>query len=485
MAREDRKSRQREAELQNGSSPLGPVFQTQSLSAATTPSQARVFCFLQGPHGSFFPELAEALQHLGHYCFRIGFNISDEVEWANAAQYVPFRDPIELWPAAVRAIFLRSSVTDLVLYGDARPYHRMAIEAARESGIRVHFFEEGYLRPFWITYEREGVNGSSELMKIALDDIDRAVLPDDPVTEIPPARWGELNSHVRLSLAYHIRNHFRNQRYPHLHRHLPNTPVQDWLYVARRVFTWPIVQVRRRQRENRVLRMPEHYHLVLLQLGWDASMQRYSPFSTVSEVIETCMAAFAKGAPDTDRIVFKTHPLEDGREGLEASAALSAERHGVDPERVLFIEGGKLAALIDRARSIVTVNSTAAQQALWRGKPVKSLGEAIFAKPGIVSRQDLDAFFSDPQAPDPELYDVFRRFLTASSQIRGGFYRAEGRALAMAPAVSAMLADHGPYAPFLTGHRLATSWGKHGSGHEGGLGRKSPPVVHPAPDQPQ
>ena len=32
----------------------------------------------------------------------------------------------------------------------------------------LHVFEEGYLRPYWITYERGGSNGNSALMGIAL-----------------------------------------------------------------------------------------------------------------------------------------------------------------------------------------------------------------------------------------------------------------------------------------------------------------------------
>ena len=41
--------------------------------------------------------------------------------------------------------------------------------AAAERGLVLHVFEEGYLRPFWITYERGGSNGFSALMDISLD----------------------------------------------------------------------------------------------------------------------------------------------------------------------------------------------------------------------------------------------------------------------------------------------------------------------------
>lgn len=405
----------------------------------------RRFCFLQGPHGSFFPELATALRAAGCDALRIGFNHSDAVEWGDAGRYLPFRDPIDAWPEGCRAMFEAEGVTDLVLYGDARAYHEIALQTAEAMGIRTHFFEEGYLRPYWITYEREGVNGRSPLMTIdieAMPDIPDAKVEGD---ELPPARWGELTAHVAHSLRYHIRNHFLNGAYPNFHRHLPNRPIDDWRNVAARVFKQPLIRANRVRRERAVLTDPRPYHLVLLQLGWDASMRRYSPFSSVVEVIDTCVRAFAVGAPKDAFLVFKTHPLEDGREGLERHAQAIAARHGLSPDRVAFIEGGKLAALIAAARSVVTVNSTAAQQALWRTKPVLALGQAVFAKTGLVSSQPLGAFFADPDTPDPEMYRRYRRFLLATSQIRGGFYTHAGRALALRPSVTALLADKGPY----------------------------------------
>ena len=48
----------------------------------------------------------------------------------------------------------------------------------------------------------------------------------------------------------------------------------------------------------------------------------------------------------------------------------------VSPARV---RGGKLAQLLNHARSVVTVNSTAAQQALWRGLPTRTFGAAVEA----------------------------------------------------------------------------------------------------------
>ena len=34
--------------------------------------------------------------------------------------------------------------------------------------VTTHVFEEGYLRPYWITYERGGANAASPLMYLTL-----------------------------------------------------------------------------------------------------------------------------------------------------------------------------------------------------------------------------------------------------------------------------------------------------------------------------
>jgi capsular polysaccharide export protein len=120
--------------------------------------------------------------------------------------------------------------------------------------------------------------------------------------------------------------------------------------------------------------------------------------------------------------------------------AATARRLGIE-QRVLFLDGGpSLTSLLDGAGSVVTVNSTAAQQALWRGLPVLALGRAVYAKPGIVSDQSLDAFFANPRRPDQQAYWQFRRFLSETSQLRGSSYSQSGIAELLGTLPTAILA---------------------------------------------
>lgn len=162
------------------------------------------------------------------------------------------------------------------------------------------------------------------------------------------------------------------------------------------------------------------------------------------------MAAFARSAPRHHHLLFKAHPLEDGRARNRRSIREAASQHGV-ADRVHYFRGGKLADMLAHARAVITVNSTAAQQALWRGLPVKALGRAVYCKPGLVSDQPLAEFLAEPKQPDMASYRVFRNYLLQTSQLPGGFYSRRSRAHALRLAADLILAPEDPYQALAAG----------------------------------
>ena len=153
---------------------------------------------------------------------------------------------------------------------------------------------------------------------------------------------------------------------------------------------------------------------------------------------------FAKGAPQHHHLIFKAHPLENGKSPLRTMIRDKARALGIE-ERVHYLRGGKLAQVLDEARSAVTVNSTAGQQALWRGIPLKSFGTAVYDKPEFVSNQALPAFFAAPTRPDAQAYRDYRQFLLETSQVPGGFYSSSGRRQLLRQVVDMMLHADTPY----------------------------------------
>lgn len=405
---------------------------------------SRVFLFLQGPHGPFFARLGEMLKAAGCKVWRVGFNRGDEAFWPDPATYIAWRDAGALWPEAAARLMAEKGVTDLVLYGDTRPIHAEAVALAKARGITVHVFEEGYLRPFWVSYERGGSNGHSRLMDLSIDEMRRALEAADPDNSQAPAHWGDMRHHMFYGALYHFHVLARNGSYSGFRPHREQTVAEEFRLYLKRLASLPLTWADRVQATWRIKTGGFPYHLCLLQLAHDSSFKVHSPFASMQEFLELVIDGFAKGAPRHHHLVFKAHPLEDGRVPIRALIRRLAAEAGV-AERVHYVRGGKLAQLLDHARSAVTVNSTAGQQVLWRGLPLRAFGRAVYSKPEFVSTQPLPEFFARPQRPDVRAYRIFRQYLLETSQIAGGFYSARGRRQLLRQVVDMMLAPEDPY----------------------------------------
>jgi len=421
----------------------------------TSPPRAtgrgRNFLFLQGPHGPWFDQLGRMLRATGAAVWRVGFNRGDEVFWRDRASFLPFDAPPEQWPETCARFFDEKAITDIVLYGDTRPIHAQAVALARARGLTVHVFEEGYLRPHWVTYERGGANGHSRLMSLSVAQMQAALANLDMDLPDAPARWGDMRQHMFYGALYHWFVMTGRRRFPRFRPHRALSVTQEFRLYLKRLAALPWHALERMAATWRIRHGGFPYHLALLQLEHDASFRAHSPFATMTEFLSVVLEGFARGAPAHHHLVFKAHPLEDGRVPLAPEIARLARDLGV-AERVHFVRGGKLARLLNDARSAVTVNSTAGQQVLWRGLPLKTFGAAVYAKPEFVSMQAVADFFRQPSRPDSRAYRDYRHYLLETSQVPGGFYSARGRRALLRQVVDMMLAAEDPYDALTSGN---------------------------------
>lgn len=410
----------------------------------------RVFLFLQGPHGPFFNRLGVMLHHAGADVWRVGFNAGDQAYWTDPQSYIPYTGTVDQWPDRFGELVDEKSVTDIVLYGDTRPIHALAVKEAHRRGLTVHIFEEGYLRPWWVTYERNGCNGNSRLMDMTVPQMVEALRQSDMEAPLPPSHWGDMRAHVLYGALYHWFVMFRNGRYKNFEPHRKLSVSQEFRLHLKQLLLMPAIAARRRIATARIRHGGYPYHLALLQLEHDSSFQQHSPFTSMSEFLELVISGFAEGAPKHHHLVVKAHPLDDGRVPFRRVIAQLAERYGISG-RIHYVHGGKLAQMLNEARSAVTVNSTAAQQVLWRGLPLKVFGKAVYNQPEFVSDQSLRDFFAGASRPDRRAYKDYRRYLLETSQVAGGFYSARGRRQLLRHVVDMMLSHEDPYDALLSG----------------------------------
>jgi capsular polysaccharide export protein len=163
----------------------------------------------------------------------------------------------------------------------------------------------------------------------------------------------------------------------------------------------------------------KQFFLFPLQLSGDYQIRSHSPFPDMRAAASYVMESFARHAPEGTHLLIKSHPFDTTFFNWRHYIDRRSRRLGIR-ERVHFIDGGNLEQLAADANGMVCVNSTSATLALAAGRPVCTLGEAIYKVPGLTFARHLDEFWGEPTAPEPGLYGAFRRVLVDRCLVRGG-----------------------------------------------------------------
>ncbi|MEY2942686.1 MAG: hypothetical protein RLY97_700 [Pseudomonadota bacterium] len=375
----------------------------------------RNFLFLQGPPGPFFYLLGQELIVHGAQVLRINFNGGDEHDWPAPATCYLGR--AANWTLFIDRYFRQHGITDLVLFGDCRPLHMAAHQLAKLRNIRVHVFEEGYIRPNWLTLERNGVNGHSSLPRDPqwlLETAKSLTMPPP----MPPI-VASLRRRVRDTTAYFTYSAWGklSLKYWHYTAHRPGS-------IAWEGIGWILKYVFRRRSFNRAQQILKSlnghsYFLFPLQLSSDYQIRDHSPFSSMRQATDWVLASFAAHAPPDAKLVVKAHPLDSKIFGWGPYVRAQALKLGLR-DRLIHINGGDLQSMAEKSLGVVVVNSTSATFALAQAVPVIALAKAVYAMPGITHQGQLDAFWGAPQAPDMKIYEAFQRVLHARCLVRGG-----------------------------------------------------------------
>lgn len=393
----------------------------------------RAFLFLQGNSSHFFLALGRALAERGYAVRRINVCGGDRYFWGtwNAVDY---RGAPQDFGAYVRELVLSEGISDIVMHNDCRPLHRDAIAATRDMGCRVWVFEEGYIRPHWLTLEEGGINGHSPLLRDPnMPAGNRGAAPAGEPDYVPvrPA----MRRRVIYDFQWQIWNYLQRLRYPNYRTHRPFPIWAEYATWTRRLATFPL---RRRQAvrviERRVADGDEFF-VFPMQLDSDSQVRLHSSHNNMTDALDYVIRSFASHAPGTARLVVKAHPLDNGWTNFRRRTREIAGRYGVS-RRVDYIDGGDLQKLVRGARGVVTLNSTVGLIALDLGRPLVCLGKAIFDRPGLTFQGELDDFWSNAAMPDKELFADFRRQLLKRSMINGDYYTPSGIQLAVTNAIA-------------------------------------------------
>lgn len=393
--------------------------------------QQRVFLFLQGPITFFFKQIADGLEKKHHRVLRINLCFGDWLFWRRSGT-TNYRGCLKDWQGFINDFLDREHVTDLVLLGEQRDYHKIAIAAAKSRNIQIVTTDFGYLRPDWITFELNGMSAES-------------LFPRDPeeiktlATQVPEP---DLNRRFHDSfftqavwdMTYHLSNTFLQVFYPFYRSHQIYNPILVYLGTG-----WHLLRTRLAARKTEALIGQIHhndlpYFLFPLQMQNDFQIRVYSRYPNLEAAIQEVMLSFARYAPAEAQLIIKVHPLDPYLINWQRFCLKTAKEYGLS-QRILYVDGGSLKALLEKARGVVTINSTVGIWTLLVGRPLITLGSAIYNIPGLTDPKSLDEFWKNPSPPDIPLRDAFIRAIAGTIQMRGVYYHQVGLTAAVAEAV--------------------------------------------------
>lgn len=410
----------------------------------TSPAASRHFLFLQGMPCLFFPRLAERLRAAGARTTRLNLCLGDQLFWYGP-RAVNYRGSYASWPDYIETFLRENHITDLILLGEQRYYHREAVAIAQRLGVDVTVTDFGYLRPDWMTLERDGMSGASRFPRDP--EAIKALAARQSAPDWSVQFTDQAAVMAKGDLLYSFSTLLGRFLFPFYRRSDRRPPAPLYFPACGlRLLGNARLKARADQFVQKLVASGTDYYLFPLQLNYDFQIVAYSPYAGMAEALRQVLASFAAHAPAGTRLVLKEHPWDPGLINWARLARREAQQRGI-AERVDYLRGGDLDQLLHKARGVVTVNSTVGIRALALGCPVKTLGQAIYDIPGLTCPDDLESFWSSPLVPDPALVQDFMQALAGSVMIRGGYFSEPGLVRAVEEASGYLLTGFDPFPP--------------------------------------
>lgn len=373
---------------------------------------------LQGPMGDYFSKLAVWLKKNGIECFKLNFNAGDHYFYKKVDNVFDYKGKLADFSEWLDVFLIEKQIDAIVCFGDCRAYHRQAKELAVVNNINFFAFEEGYIRPNYITFEQEGVNFFSHFLQHLKNRKDLDVIDLKAIYDVQnsPAK-------LKKSVAmYYLMWVLFAWKYPYYQHHRGIKPLKElgcWILSELRHLKNKFIEVK--HFENFLSGNSKNYFVFALQVHNDFQIRVHSDLQAMEKYIELVLESFSEYANISTHLVIKHHPMDRGYRNYKKLIYKKAKELKIE-SRVHYYCDIHLPTLLKHSLGLVTVNSTTGIQALFHKIPVKVLGRAIYNLPRLTNQYELKKFWIQPGEVDYEYFKFFRRELIQYSQLNGSFY---------------------------------------------------------------
>jgi len=385
---------------------------------------SRHFLFLQGMQSSFFRRVGCLLEKDNCRVSRINLCLGDWIFWNKKNSY-NFTGHYSEWYDYIEKFYDEKQITDIVLVGEQRKYHKEAIEAARKRDIRVIVTDFGYLRPDWIALEQDGMHGNSRLPR----DINTITAMNEnlPVLSLDKIYSDSEIQIIINDMVYSIATIIDFIFFPHYIRSdMRKSPMKEFFFSCIKWIKLVLFFNKKKKFINLIKSGTSPFYLFAMQLEHDFQIVAYSQYNDLTEPLRETIKSFAENCSDDISLVVKNHPCDFATKNWRKIVHSLACEYRVQ-DRVFFIDGGtSIDIFLKRCRGLITVNSTSGIRAIQLHCPVKALSGSIYNMNGLTYQGDLDQFWSNSHRPDAGNVDAFINVIAAKLHVRGVFFKEPG-----------------------------------------------------------
>ncbi|ELN8243103.1 capsule biosynthesis protein [Campylobacter coli] len=370
---------------------------------------------LQGPVGTFFHRLAIKMEKNKTKVLKLNFNGGDFFFYPNGKRCKCDEKDLENF---YESFFKEKKIDAIVMYNDCRLIHAKAIKVAKGLGIGIWIFEEGYLRPYCITFEKDGVNANSSLPRDKNFYLSCNILTKESIKEIPGGfKFMAFSAFLYWLFSFLLAPFFNNKLH---HRTLFPFEFLFWFRSLYRKYLYKLTEKKLNQK---IYSLEKKYFLAILQVYNDTQIKHHYKKS-IEEFIEELILSFANHARAKSYLVFKHHPMDRGYRNYSKLINELSQKYHVEG-RIFYVHDTYLPTLLKNALGCITINSTVGLSAILEGCPTKVCGNAFYDFEGLAYPKKLQFFWREAHAykPNPSLVLNFKNYLLNTNQFNGNFYK--------------------------------------------------------------
>lgn len=286
--------------------------------------------------------------------------------------------------------------------------------------IGVYVFEEGYLRPNFITLEKNGVNANSKMPRQANFYLNYLSKNQNIKVQSINGAFKFMGFYAFLYwlFAFLLAPFYNNSLH---HRKLNPLECLIW---ARSLYRKIYYSRSERKVKEKILKSKGGYFVAILQVFNDTQISKHYKGGSIEHFITQTLRSFAGHSRDKHNLVFKHHPMDRGYVNYEKLIKSHSKALGVE-NRVFYIHDFHLPTLFSNALGCITINSTAGLNALYHSCPLKVVGDAFYDFEGLTYQKDLDFFWKEAHTNKPNytLYNKFVNYLLDTNQINANYYK--------------------------------------------------------------